>query len=201
MINLLPPDLKESYRYAHRNTRLVRWVIAFGFGFLGLVAISTAGLIYMQQSSQMYVKQIADTQASLQQQKLTSTQQEVQSISNNLKLAVQVLSKEVLFSKLFEQLAVVTPSNAVLTNLTISQVQGGVDITAATTDYTAATQLQVNLAAPGNKIFSKADIVSISCEAVSGTLNSTSAHYPCNVVIRALFAANNPFLFINNKGA
>ena len=38
MINLLPPELKESYRYAHRNVALVRWVAAFAIGFIGLLA-------------------------------------------------------------------------------------------------------------------------------------------------------------------
>ena len=194
MINLLPPDLKDSYHYARRNVRLVRWVVVFGFGFIGLVGISTAGMIYIQQTAQSYTKQIATSQAALQQEKLPTVQSQVTDISNSIKLAVKVLSKEVLFSKLLEQLATITPSNAVLTDLSISQVQGGVDITAATTDYNAATQLQVNLADPANKVFTKADIVSINCG------SDPSNHYPCTVVIRALFATNNPFLFINNNG-
>jgi Tfp pilus assembly protein PilN len=200
MINLLPPDLKESYRYAQRNVRLVRWVIAFGFSFVGLGVLSTAGMIYMQQSAQSYGKQIATTQALLQEQKLSETQARVKDITSSLRLSVQVLSKEVLFSKLLKQLATVTPNNAVLTDLSINQGQGAVDITALTTDYNAATQLQVNLADSRNKIFSHADIVSISCSS-STTSNQTDAHYPCTVVIRALFVANNPFLFINDSGS
>lgn len=200
MINLLPPDLKQSYHYAYRNVLLLRWLVAFAFGVLGLVAIVTAGLVYIQQSAQTYTTQIAATESSLQQQKLGATQTEVQDISNSLKLAVKVLSKEVLFSKLLQQLATITPSNAVLTDLDISQAQGALDITALTTDYTAATQLQVNLADPNNKIFSHADIVSISCPS-SASSDPTISKYPCTVVIRALFAANNPYLFINDKGS
>ena len=199
MINLLPPELKVSYRYAQRNVHLVRWVIAFGFGFIGLAAIGTAGLIYMQQSANNYDKQIAVTQQLLQEQKLSATQAQVKDITSSLRLAVQVLSKEVLFSKLLKQLATVTPSNAVLTDLSISQGQGAVNITALTTDYNAATQLQVNLADPRNKIFSHADIVSISC--TSSTTDPLVMRYTCNVVIRALFASNNPFLFINDTGS
>ena len=198
MINLLPPELKASYRYAHRNVLLVRWVMVLACSLIGLAAISTAGLVYIHQEAQGYVKQIADGQASLQQQKMADTQKEVQDISSSLKLAVQVLGKEVLFSKLLEQLAAITPSNAVLTDLNISQTQGAIDITAATTDYTAATQLQVNLADPTNKIFSKADIITISCN--SNPAAGTASRYPCSVTLRALFATNNPFLFINNKG-
>ena len=146
----------------------------------------------MQQTSNTYTKQIAIANEKLKEQKLSEVQKEVTDISNNLKLVVQVLSREVLFSKLLKQLATVTPSNAVLTNLGIQQTTGGIDITAKTTDYTAATQLQVNLADPKNKIFSKADIVSITCNEQPG-----KSPYPCTVNIRALFSDNNPFLFIN----
>jgi Tfp pilus assembly protein PilN len=120
----------------------------------------------------------------------------VTGISNNLKLADQVLSKEILFSKLLRQLATVTPSGALLTNISISQTTGGLEIQAITTDYTAATQLQVNLADPKNQIFSQADIESINC---NGSTGNTS--YPCSVNIRTLFASNNPFLFINSGKA
>ena len=34
MINLLPPTTKESYAYAHRNARLMRFVSGFGFGLV-----------------------------------------------------------------------------------------------------------------------------------------------------------------------
>jgi hypothetical protein len=203
MINLLPPDVKESYQYARRNVRLVHWVVALGFAFVGLVALSVGGLWYLQQQAKQYDSQIAAAEASLKQQDQTKVQKEVTDISNSLKLAVSVLSKEVMFSQLLKQLAIVTPNNATLSNLNISQVQGAVDITANTTDYNAATQLQVNLSDPSNKIFNKADIITINC--TSGTaaggsaLTATQSRYPCAVTIRALFADENPFLFINGN--
>lgn len=199
MINLLPTELKDAYRYAHHNTVLLRWVTALAIGLAGLFALSTAGLIYMQQTTRTYAAQAASAQTSLQQQDLTATQNQVKAISGNLQLAVQVLSKEVLFSKLLTRLAAVMPNNAVLTDLTIVQAQSAVNITADTTDYNAATQLQVNLADPNNQIFSRADIVSIVCSS-SAAPGSLEAKYPCTVNIRALFAANNPFLFVNSRG-
>jgi hypothetical protein len=197
VINLLPPEVKDSYRYALRNTRLVRWVVALSLGLVGLAVISTAGIIYMRQTTQGYAKPLADAKASLQQQNLSATQAQVKDISGNLKLAVQVLSKEVLFSKLIVRLANITPNNAVLTDLTILQAETAVTITARAVDYTAATQMQVNLADPNNKIFSRADIQSIVCDS-SATAGSFEAQYPCTVTIKALFATNNPFLLIND---
>lgn len=193
MINLLPPEIQQDYRYARRNSWLMGTVTLMGIGLAGIILISAAGVWYLNQAATTYTLQAAATQHTLEAQKQAETEKKVQEMSNSLKLAVQVLSKEVLFSKLLKQLGAITPNNATLSNLSITELTGGVDITARTTDYNAATQLQVNLGDPKNQIFEKADIVSITC---GGT---DSSRYPCTVVIRALFAKNNPYLFINNK--
>jgi hypothetical protein len=199
MINLLPPEVKQGYHYAHHNLRLVRWVVMFGVGLVGLVIIATFGIIYMQRTTDTYTKQIDAANVSLQKQNLASTQMKVTEISNNLKLVVQVLSREVLFSQLLTRLGTVIPPNTILTNLSIVQTTGGIDISAKTADYQAATQLQVNLADPKNKIFNKADIVSINC--TDTTTSNQDTKYPCTVVLRALFSSDNPFLFINSGKA
>jgi Tfp pilus assembly protein PilN len=198
VINLLQPDLKSDYRYARRNRHLVHWVVAFVLVVLGVAVITGFGLFAMQKSINSYNKQVATEQAQLKSNHASEVQKQVAGISNNLKLMVKVLSKEILFSDLLTRLGQVTPSNAILTNLTISQTQSAIDITAQTTNYNAATQLQVNLADPDNQIFSKADIVSINC--ASGPQAGSSA-YPCTTNIRAQFTNNNPFLFINSQKA
>lgn len=197
MINLLPPQLKQNYRYARRNSALIRLMGMIGLGLAGLAVIVVAGLVFLQQSANTYATQAATTEQSLKDQKQEDIEKQVKDISGSLKLAVQVLSKEVLFSKLLKQLAVITPSNATLSGISINQLEGGVDITAKTTDYGAATQLQINLADPANKIFAKADIINITCTAPTGA--AAPSRYPCTVTMRALFAKDNPFLFINNK--
>ena len=116
--------------------------------------------------------------------------------TGRLKLVVNVLSREILFSKLLTQTGAVTPSNTSLTDLSINQVAGAIDIKAKATDITAATQLQVNLQDPANKIFTKADIQNITCKP-----DATDPKYPCNVTLKALFAKDNPFLFINKGTA
>ncbi len=199
MINLLPPDTKSHYRYALLNVRMRHWLIASCLALAGLVVIGGFGWLYMHQISGSYTKQINDTTTTLQSQNLDKTQQEVKTISGSLKLAVQVLSKEVLFSKLLKQLAAVTPRNAVLSTLNITQGDSAVDITAQATDYNAATQLQVNLADPNNKIFSKADIVNISCSSTGGSSDGINGKYPCTITIRALFSNSTSFLFIHNE--
>lgn len=194
MINLLPPELKQEYRYARRNRHLLFWVGGFSAAIVGLAFITAVGMFIMGNSVDNYRAHIADTQTELANQNVEGVQKQTTDISNNLKLMVTVLSKEVLFSKLLAQLGSITPPNVILTNLTISQTETAIDLTAQTGSYNAATQLQVNLADPNNKIFSKADIVTISCSAANKVADPK---YPCTVAIKALFLNDNPFLFIN----
>lgn len=196
MINLLPPETKAAYRYALGNVLLVRWVAAGVVGFIGLGLIGTYGWLQLHQSITHYQNQVSSLQVTLQKDKLTQTEAQVKDITGSFRLVVQVLSKEVLFSKLLKQMATVLPNGAYMTDLNISKIQGALDITAAATDYNTATQVQVNLADPSNKIFAKADIISIVCD----SKNATDPSHPCTVTLRALFATNNPFLFINQKG-
>jgi len=195
VINLLPPDVKQSYVYARRNVGLRRWVVLFVIALVGLGALGTYGLLSLQQSTVQYKKQVADTEALFKKEKFDETQKKVEEIGSSFKLVVQVLSNEVLFSQLLKQIAATIPAKASLTGLNISQAQGAIDISAIAPDYNTATQVQVNLADPRNKIFSKADIVSINC---SGD-NAQSSNGTCNVSIRALFAPDNPFLLVNSK--
>jgi Tfp pilus assembly protein PilN len=206
MINLLPPEIKQNYHYARLNTKMVNWVIVASFALVGLGAISVGGMWYLKQAVKPYDTQIVAAEADLKQQDQAGTEKQVKDISDSLKLVIQVLSKEILFSQLLKQLATIIPSNATLTSFAVSQTVGALDITANTVDYDAATQLQINLADPANKIFSKADIISINCAtaapgADSDPNSAAKSKYPCTATIRALFATNNPFLFISNATA
>jgi hypothetical protein len=195
MLNLLPPKLTEQYTFARRNTQLRHWIGASLLALLGLAAITSYGLFSMQSSINDYQHQLNTSQGAQTEAQLKSLQKQSTDITNSVRLVVTVLSQEVLFSQLLKQIATVTPANAKLTQLGIANIQGAIDITADATDYQTATQLQVNLQSPANKIFSKADIQSITC----GN-NTTDPGYPCTVIIRALFTADNPYLFIH-KGA
>ncbi len=199
MINLLPPELKLDYRYARRNRHLLRWVFAFLLAMAGVAVLTATGLVIMDRSIHRHKTEVAQAEAQLKSQNVFGVQQEVTSISNNLRLMVSVLSKEVLFSKLLVQLGNTMPPNVVLTNLSISQSASAIDITARATNYDAAAQLQANLSDPKNKIFSKADIVNISCGATDAQDAFTG--YACTVTLKALLTKDNPFMFINTNKA
>jgi len=194
MINLLPPDLKTSIIYARRNTMLIKWLVATLVGLAGVGAVVVAGQFYINHSVNAYKTEVQRSKEQLSAQKLEETQARVTDISNSIKLATQVLSREVLFSKLLQQIGAVMPAGSSLQSLTIGKLEGGIDLQAAAVDYQTATQVQVNLEDPRNKIFDSADIVSVSC--TNSDDPAKKQDYPCQVSIRASFTKNNPFLFV-----
>lgn len=196
MINLLPPETKDSYRYARRNRHMLHWVMSLLVAVTGALVLTALGVFYLHINAENYVKQTATIQRDLKEKKLEETEKKVAEMSNNLQLALQVLSKQIVFSDLLSRLSVLTPRNTVLTGLTISQVQSSLDITAQTVDYDAATQLQINLADETNQVFSKADIVGISCASQTTSTTGIKDTYPCTVSIRALLNPKSPFMFI-----
>jgi Tfp pilus assembly protein PilN len=194
MINLLPPKTREDILYARRNTKLLRWITATFIGLVGIGLVVLGRSFYINKSIQTYEKRVANAQEQLRVQKLEETQKRVQDISGSLKLVVQVLGREVLFSKLLQQIGAAMPSGASLASLSINKTQGGIDLNAVAKDYQTATQVQVNLQDPKNKIFEKAEIQNVTCSP-----NATDPTYPCQITLKALFAKNTPFLFIHNS--
>ena len=191
MINLLPPETRSNLLYARKNNQLRKRLSYLIFALIGALLIVFAGVFYLGQTTKSLEKETVKSRDSLQAQKIEDTQKTVEQISNNVKLTTQVLSREILFSKLLRQLGTVLPSNTSLQELQIDKLQGGITITALAKDINSATQVQLNLQDPQNKIFAKADIENILCD------TELAKTYPCTVQIRALFSQNNPFLFIS----
>lgn len=192
MINLLPDGAKQEIGFARHNNVLKNWILACLLALLGVVLIIAAGHLAIHQSTQVWQKQVDTTHAELGAQKLDETQRKITDISDSIKLVLQVLSREILFSKLISQIGNTIPDGSALQGLTINTSQSGIDLTAVATDYQTATQVHINLSDPNNKIFEKADILTINC------VSSSEEKYPCTISIRALFADKNEFQYVTN---
>ena len=193
MINLLPVQIKKDVSYARRNTLLRRWIFACVVALIGVGLIIGGGWLFMQKSIKDYEKQVTQSRESLKAQNIDEVQKQVESTSSSTKLTLQVLSREILFSKLIRQIGAALPANTTLTALQIDKVQGGIQLNAKSADYISGTQIQVNLQDPKNGVFEKADINSIGCP----TPPTIQEPRPCTVSLRALFGKNNSFMFIS----
>lgn len=194
MINLLPTEYRSSLRYARRNSILLKWFVGLTASLALIISTVFLGQAYLRMETNRYANITEETKQELKEQDFEETLGKVQNISGNLKLIVQVLSKQVMFSGLIRQIGAVIPPGVVLADIDLGKVDGGIDLTAQAESYEKATQTQVNLSDPNNKLFDKVDIISVNCQ-------EGDEKYPCTVSLRALFTKNNPYLFINqNKG-
>lgn len=196
-INLLPPQHKSDIIFARRNTVLKNWIIASCIGVAGIIVVQAAGYFFINQSEKSTQVQVNNARTQLSAQKQDEVQKQVTSISEGVKLTLQVLQRQIFFSKLLVQVGAVMPPGTSLDTLTINSTQGGIDLSVFAQDYQAATQVQINITDPNKKLFEKADILNVTC---TPTTNATQL-YPCKSSIRALFAKDSSFQYVNPAGA
>ncbi len=196
MINLLPYTSKQAITYAHRNTKLVGIIAGLCIGIIGIICVVVGGLLYLQQEASIYQDSIRTTETSLKQQNEQETIERVQEISNSIKLVVNVLSQEILFSKLLRQVGAQMPPNTVLQDLKLSsELSGALDLQIGALDYNSASQVQVNLMNSRGDLFEKADLVNVTCKQSGDNSDST---YPCQASLRATFNKDSDFTLLNN---
>lgn len=196
MINLLPPAEKDAIAYARYNTQLRRWISGGLVGLVGVILLVMAGQMYLNQNADDYRSANKARQERLVKDKQQETLAQVKNIQTSFKLVVDVLSREVLFSKLLPQVGAIMPTGTVLENLSLN-TEGEVtafDITAKADNYQSASQIQANLEDPANKLFDKADLIDITC-----TSPKEPTPYPCSVQARVQPSKENQFLLLNKE--
>lgn len=192
MINLLPPDRVAQQRYGRINNTLRRWLFGAAAAILLLIIIIAAGVFYINQQSDSLQKNLAITNQQLANENLTKVQADATALSGDVKVINQVLNREVRFSDLMQTIGKYMPSGTVLSSLTLGSVTGAIDLTANTVDYNSAAQVAVNLSDPSNNLFSKVDIVSITCQH-----SHPGTSYACAAVYKALFSKSASNNFVN----
>lgn len=195
MINLMPPEKKDEILYARRNNMLIGWVIGIIGALFLIILLVSGGLFYIKQDTNRNVNAAQTIDAELKDKKQEEIIARVNELSGNLKLTVDVLSSEVLFSRLLTEVGQVMPPGTVLSSLTLSsELSGGLDLQINSVDYESGVQAQLNLADEEDGLFEAADISSVSCD------NSEPSAYPCTSSIRVLFSEdNNSFLKLYNE--
>ncbi len=191
MINLLPPDYRDSLHYARINSQVRRWIIS-ALGVLGgLILILLVGWIYLGQQINNLNKSVDGANDQLKAQKLGDAQKQADQINQNIRTINKVLASEIRFSDLIKEIGNAMPSKTVLGSLSLGKVDGAIDLSANAKDYSSAAQIAVNLSDPKKNIFDKVDIVNISCSAGS------TSDYPCSGTFKALFSKNIPSRFLS----
>jgi Tfp pilus assembly protein PilN len=192
MINLLPPQYAASIRYGRQNTKLIVWLAGLVGAIAVLVIILAVGWIYMDHEANNLQKGIDATNQQLQSQNLSKVQADAKEITGDINVIDKVLSQEIQFSGLIQSIGSYMPPGAVLGTLSLSdKVTGSIDLSANTKDYASAAQVAVNLSDPKDELFSKVDIINISCD------SAAQKAYKCSATFRALFSKTAQTKFLS----
>ncbi len=197
MINLLPPQRAQDIKYGRLNNKLKEWLAAGIVVVLLMVLVTAGGLVYMNTQAKTLNTNIANTKKELDQQNLKGVQKDAKEITGDIKVINQILSHDVRFSSLIDQIGKAMPPHTVLASLTLTKADGALDLTANATDNASAAQIAVNLHDPGNNLFDKVDIINIDCR------ETNNAVYPCKATFRVLFTktAKTRFLSVPQAGS
>lgn len=199
MINLMPPESKTSISYARHNSKLFKWTIGCLIIIAAMAATVVVGGLYIDGTKDSLSTSIAQTKETIATQKLAQVQTEAESLSQGVQLIVKVLSKEVQFSKLLQQIGTLMPAGATLGDVQLSnKVNGALDLTANAVDYQSATQVQVNLQDPKNNLFDKVDTTSVTCSDSPSSNGAVSSKYKCQILVRALFKKEAAVTFLGS---
>lgn len=198
MINLLPDHIKEEITYGHHNRVLLHWLISVMLIIGGIGAMTVFGELFINKNINTLQSVVKITQDRISDQNLQSTQASIQNLSNNFKTVTQLLSKQLLFSKLFVKIGSIIPSGAILSGITLSNTDAALDINIASTTQNTATQAFVNINDPANGLFDKADLVSVSCTQSNPSNSTTLGKYPCVTLIKVVMKTNSSFYFLNS---
>ncbi|HEX5448395.1 MAG TPA: hypothetical protein VFW90_04350 [Candidatus Saccharimonadales bacterium] len=183
MINLLPPGRASAIRYGRHNTILRVWLAGVAAAVAILLVILAGGWVYINQQSNNLQKSIDSTNLQLRSQNADKIKSDAKEITGDINTIDKILSQEVQFSQLIQDIGGYMPPGAVLDTLSLSdQVDSSLDISAKAKDYASAAQIAVNLSDPKRDLFSKVDIENVGCD-------STSAKaYPCTASMKVLFS-------------
>ena len=190
MINMLPAEYVETIRHSKNNENILRWMGASLAATFVLIIILASGWLYLNHEVKTLSSQIATGKNELVAQNLKGVKKDASEISNDIKTINQVLGKEIRFSKLIQSIGQVMPPGAVLDGLTLTKADGSIDLAASAKDYKSGAQIAVNLSDKQNGIFSRADIISLTCTSADTT-------YKCSIVLKALFSKDSQAKFLN----
>lgn len=192
MINLLPPETKLEITYGRRNSVLVRWVSALLIVIIAVAATSAFGIFYIHQNVKNQEKVASIAKERMASQNVEKTKNDLETLSNNVKTIVQILNKQLLFSKMLTTIGGVLPKGTALNDITLSSTDAALDLNIGASDRTAATQAFVNINDPKNGFFDKADLISIVCS------DASDKKYPCTATARVTLKTNSSFYFLNS---
>ncbi len=178
MINLLPYEEKKQLRAARFNTVLIRYLVTLWMGSIFMATIF-AGAYYNLTLSKTSAEQLLSQNQS-KSSAYQSVQQQAATINANIASARNVLSQQILYSKVLISIGQITPQGVVIDKLSLSPSTFGTAITLQAYARDSDAALALKTAYQSSSIFSNVSIQNLS--GGSGTSGSVSG-YPVSITL------------------
>lgn len=160
MINLLPPEYKESISFGRLNTRTLHYLLLTGATVIGLVAILIFGLILASREERLLKDLAEDKQASLSQYSTDLAQ--AKALAGRIDTIAALLARETAFSKLLPGIGSVVPAGTTISGLELDTTDANaLSINGESNNQEGPGVFRENLANTSD-LFARADIVSIT---------------------------------------
>ena len=191
IVNLLPPAVKSDITYARRNRTLLLWSIG-GMCVLVLVSLTIfAGGQYIDSSRKKLQSELDSATSDVTTKKLDEIKSQASELSDGVKLLARILSSQVMFSKLLQEIGKLMPKDTILGDISLSsKINGPLELTAFAVNEIAAAQILVNLSDKNTSLFEKVDLLNHACN------EATDGRYKCVVGMRALFKSDAAITFM-----
>jgi hypothetical protein len=160
MINLLPPQYKESIRFGRLNTRTLHYLILTLTTGIGLAAILLFGFILASREERLLIGLADDKQASLNQYSAELSQ--AKTLAGRIDTIAALLDRETAFSKLLPGIGAVVPPGTTISGLELDTADANaLSINGESANQNGPSIFRENLAKT-TELFARADIVSIT---------------------------------------
>lgn len=160
MINLMPPQLKESIRFGAYNVRIVQYIFLVVVAGLALAAVITFGVQIVRSDESKLVTSINAKE--LQLEEYTDEIAEAKILSEKIDTVDVLLQNEVKYSVVLQEVARLLPPGSAVRNINLAteDLEENLSLQVFLVNKTTATQLQQNLA--NSDLFTGADIQQLS---------------------------------------
>lgn len=162
MINLLPPADKRQIQAGRSNALLLRYNILIIAAVAFLMAAIGVVYVYLGNTKLSAEQVIKDNQAKVAD--FADTEKKANEFKSNLTVAKQILSKEVVYTKVILEISALLPKGVVLDSLNLDAKTFGTPVTLNAHAKTVDDAIALKTAFQNSPLFSNVNFQSISTE-------------------------------------
>lgn len=160
MINLLPPDVKGSLKFARLNVSVIEYAILVIATTVSLIGILLFGHTLASREEVLLTNLVEDKRANLSQ--YDDELAKAKALDKRIDTIEALLEREIIFSKLLPAIGALVPPGANINGLELDTEDGNsLKINGQSTNQSGPSVFRENLAR-SEKLFTRADIVSIN---------------------------------------